>query len=273
MLFTKEQRQKLNEFSKLLYGSESRWQKELAAGNFRIPTGTVEVKEQVETIQNRNKDGRLGTVLKRSTAIRRALRSGGQAALDKFNEAVPSERTRQVQQFREPSYDDLVSAFEQMIDSQKISKMPKEEMIQVLAYRYVKGVIQFPVSLVKRDVEGYDRNVDEILKTVPEARRQEIQDLIVTEEIPATGIPLDAFQFVSDFVFALNHETQALALATDSLNAVDISQQKSKVPYFFSQTLTMTEGRKFSPSQKAAIEHNRAKAKAARKARRKQRSA
>lgn len=262
MLFTKDQRQKLNELSKALYGSESKWQKELNAGNFRIPVGSVEIAEERETVRLPGKNGKPGQILGRAKAIALKIVT---------EEQVPAMYTRSIPQYRDPTYEDLLGAFDQMIDARKISLMPMSEVIQVLAYRYSRNELRFPVSLVKRDND--DRNVDDLLKTLPEARRQEIQDLIVTEEKPASGLPLDAFQFISDFGFALNHETQALALVTDSLNAVDIQPPKQKVPHHMLQSLAVAETKRKAEAARQKLSGDRAKAKAARKARRRQRSA
>lgn len=258
-MFTSEQRSHLNQLSKMLYGSESKWQKELDKGNFRIPTETIEVKETIDTVQFK---ARRGQIMGRLKAIALGLVKEDQ---------VPTERTIKKQQYRDPTYEDMIKAFELMIDHQRIGRMPKQEVIQVLAYRYVKSTLEFKLSLVKGDADGYDKDLAELMQTVPEARREEIQALVVTEEKPADGLPLDAIQFISDFVFALNHEDEAKALADDSLQAVDVSPPKSKVPVQYLETMSMKNNAAPIGAEERA--RRRAKTKASRLARRKQRSA
>jgi hypothetical protein len=260
-MFTKEQRQTLNAYSIQLYGSASRWVKELERGQFNIPTGTREVKDEVQTVQfPRTKKGRPGQIMSRTKALAKGLIK---------EEQVPLERTRQVQEFRDPTYDDLVKAFEQMVDSQKIGRLSNDKLIQVLAYRYVAGGLQFNISLVTQDGEQYAKDLTDSLKFAPEVHRQALTDRIATAEKPADGLPVDAVQFLTDVTFAANSPEAAKELAEGSLADVDLTPQKSKIPYQFAQLQMGVAAQNVNPKIVAA---RRAKNKAARAARRRNRA-
>lgn len=260
-MFTKEQRQVLSAYSVQLYGTASRWIKELERGQFRIPTGTKEVKDEVETVQfPRTKKGRPGQIMSRAKALAKGLIK---------EEQVPLERTRQVQEFREPTYDDLVKAFEQMVDSQKIGRLSNDKLIQVLACRYVAGTLQFNVSLVTQEGEQYANDLADSLKFAPEAHRQALSDRIATTEKPADGLPVDAVQFLTDVTFAFNSPEAANELAEDALAKVDLTPPKSKIPFQFAQLQMGQAAKNVNPQVVAA---RRAKNKAARAARRRNRA-
>jgi hypothetical protein len=257
VMFTKEQRAELSRLSVILYGTASKWQKLYDQGQFKIPDGTREIEEKVETIQfPRTKTGKSGQIVGLKKAIERDYVKEG---------VVPETRKRTVTDYREPTYDELVKALNLTMDAQRIAHLRDEELIQVIAHRYVKGELQFPVCLTMKDGPEYAQLVDEMMLSVPEARREEIKGLILAGDKKITGLPVDAFTFISDFVFALTQPDAAKAMAVDAVESVDLSEKKPKVPFQILQSLGVAaKAHNVSPKDKAA---RRAKNKAARQAR------
>ena len=259
-MYTKEQRKTLSDYSVLLYGSSSRWLKELERGKYRIPTGTKEVKDQVETVQFPGKAGKPGQIMSREKALSKGLIK---------EEQVPLDRTSQVQEFREPSYEDLLKAFEQMVDSRKLSRLSNDKLVQVLAYRYVNGGLPFAVALVAQEDEQYQKDLADSLKFAPESHKEALAGRIVTGK-PGDGLPVDAIQFLTDVTFASSSAEAARELAEDSLANVDLTPVRPELPYQFSQLQVGEAAR--SPNSKA-VAALRAKNKMASKSRKRNRVA
>lgn len=263
MLFTAQQRTALNQLSKTLYGSESKWMKLLAQGQFNIPTGTREQEEDVETVQLPGKGGRKGTILKVATALAKGLIN---------KDTVPAKRTRTITEFRAPTFEDMVKAFTTMIDAQKVSRLQDNDLIQVLAVRYVDKTLTFPLSLDVKDGPEYAKLFEELMALVPADRLEEIKALIPTVESPAKGLPVDAFTFVTDFLFALGNPAVAQAQAQEAVDSVDLTPKKPKIPHAMLRSLTL-DGKTSAGVNPATKAKRRAKNKLARKARRNNRSA
>ena len=263
MLFTKDQRTALNQLSKTLYGSESKWLKLLEQGQFNIPTGTREEEEAVDTVQLPGKGGKKGTILKVATALVKGLING---------DTVPKTRKRTVTEFRAPTFEDMVKAFSTMIDAQKVSRLKDNDLIQVLAVRYVDKTLTFPLSLDVKDGPEYSKLFEDLLALVPADRLTEIKALVPTAESPAKGLPVDAFTFVTDFLFALGNPAIAQAQAQEAIDSVDLTPKKPAIPHAMMRNLSLDGGGKASvnPAVKAK---RRTKNKLARKARRVNRSA
>lgn len=259
-MFTKEQRQILNDFSVQIYGSASRWAKDLANGKYRIPTGTKEVIDKVETVQfPPSRTGRRGQIMSRDKALEKKLIT---------EEQVPTERTRQVQEFRDPAFEDLVKAFGQMVDSQKLSRLANDDLIQVLAYRYVTGGLAFSVSLITKEGEQYAKDLADSLKFCPEKYRDALSDRIATEEKPADGLPVDAIQFLTDVTFAATNASHAKELADDTLSKVDLIARNNSVPHQYTR---MQTGDVVDKSNLKELATRRAKNKAAKASRKRNR--
>src|SRR5258705_11885009 len=105
-MFNAQQREVLNGLSKQLYGTESKWAKELNKGSFNMPDGEEKVTEEVEQVQLPGKKGKRGTILSRAKYIMRLTRGKKGLALseamEKLNLPETSERT--IPNTRKPTF-------------------------------------------------------------------------------------------------------------------------------------------------------------------------
>lgn len=209
-MFTKQQRQVLNDLSLELYGVSSRWQKVFKDPSFRIPTEqrTEEGATQYVRLSNRKSGG--GTVMKRETALR----------LGKIKEDELPPKGRIIVDGREPSFDEFVTTLKESIEVAKISVLSGDKLTQVLAQRYTTDRLPGRVDLITQADPQYTADVDALLKVLDEEKVKYLKSMQCTAQQRHGGVPVDALQFVSDVVFATNHPAEAAELVAESFGGV-----------------------------------------------------
>jgi len=186
-MLTRSQRNKLEALSEKLYGNTNAYKKiakNRIADGPRVDTGRAYV-------QLRN-----GTVMGFDAAVARGLVRA---------EDLPKFQTF-AQGSREPSYDEMVEAMEQVLESQDYAKLSERNKMIVAAHRLVANSTRIVPWLVVEETKRHD--YDGMVALLPEDVQKRLLDRVVPNR-NAKEFCVDGFGYVAEAVFALEHKDEA----------------------------------------------------------------
>ena len=210
MLFSKQQREVLCKVSKTIWNSESRWQKLFEAGELD-EVETEEVDEAITQIMvNGSKKSRWGTIMNAATAKARG----------KWGKDVPeTTKVRKVVTRRRPTFEELLESLTDVARHTLYQYLDNTNLIQALAVDVASGA-RVSVSLVKKEDEQYNKDLEDLLSRLPE-------DLQVRVKTLNSGTPVDALEFVSELLSVETNPDQANRTYSDSLDAARAKHTRS----------------------------------------------
>jgi hypothetical protein len=212
-MFNRQQREELNKLSELVFGSSSRWQKLIKDGTFRV-------------YENDRFDGALNKYVRLKDGSLMSVEKAVEKGFHKLNDEEEA-KGRSVIQTREPTFEEIKKGLEDNLEMLRLTKLSNEHFITVVAHK--KATNQpVNISLVTKEDAEYQKTLEELCSVVPEARREEIKSLIVKSGEKPIGYPIDAVQFVTDFIFSLNHTNDSAALVHQVLNSVVLNHKQNK---------------------------------------------
>jgi hypothetical protein len=202
-MFSREERNSLDSLSLELYGSSSRWQKLLKDPQFRVTTGVHHDENARQYVQFSRKrgDNRPGTTMRKEKALELGLIK---------EDPAKGEKGCSIPITREPTYEELLEAMRQNLDATLLSVMSPNDLRLVLAYRYVNGSLNRRIALAKSPGdEKYNKDLNVLLASISEEPREELKKMIVNAPKDSPIAPLDAMEFVTDYIFVKSNDELA----------------------------------------------------------------
>lgn len=202
-MFTKAQRIELGQLSLKLFGSETYWQR--IHKKQRVP-GDIHSQETKRYMRLKN-----GQIVSIETAVARGLVpaqvevkgvDGAESTWQPQALTQPSSRIS----YRAATFDELKNAFLSALETKTFSEMPPVQAILSTAVKFLKkDLINMPFLVVG---ENSQRDFEDLLRLVPEDRREEILKYKVPNSNPRSFC-VDGVQFLSDIVFASSQPDKA----------------------------------------------------------------
>lgn len=201
-MFSKQQRDRLNQLCTELYGVAGKWRKLMDDPKFKKVVEVYEDPDAPTYVQVMTRKGRPGTIFRTETAIKRGI-----VKPDYKPQVVKKTKTVDL------TFDEFIHALESSLESVYISYMDTHAQTLVLAKQFMDDALTYNISLILTD-----ENKETVSELTALLKDEALQKRLEAFTVDATGdkepqipgLPLDPEQFLTNLVFVKNHKDSSL---------------------------------------------------------------